>query len=219
MASEPNITIRLEEPADYFAVENLTREAFWNLYCPGCEEHLIAHKLRESPDFIPELSFVLERDGEIVGSIFYSRAKVVDEQGNEHEVISFGPVSIAPRLHRQGLGRQLITHSINEARALGHDAIIIGGYPYHYEPYGFAGSKKYGIAMSDGNYYTGIMALPLREGALDDVCGRVFFSESMQTNEDELEEFDKQFPKKEKAVQESQAEFAKASAEPDTRSW
>lgn len=214
-----NITIRHETPNDYRIVETITREAFWNLYCPGCREHLIAHNLRKHHDFMPELTFVIELDGEIVGSIFYSHAKIVDADNHEHKIISFGPVSIAPGLHRMGLGRQLITHSINEAKRLGHRAIILGGYPYHYKPYGFEGSKKYGISMPDGKYYTGIMALELYPGALDGITGVVHFSEGMYPDDNELEAFEKNFPPKEKAVTESQREFEKAVAEIDAREY
>ncbi|HAX74098.1 MAG TPA: hypothetical protein DCY20_11285 [Firmicutes bacterium] len=107
-----NITIRREQLADYRTVESVTREAFWNLYCPGCNEHLIINKLRTHADFIPELSFVIEVDGQIVGSIFYTHSKIVTEGQTEYPTITFGPVSILPSFHRQGLGRKLITHSI-----------------------------------------------------------------------------------------------------------
>ena len=214
-----NITIRHETPNDYRIVETITREAFWNLYSPGCSEHLIVHNLRKHRDFMPELTFVIELDREIVGSIFYSHAKVVDADNHEHKIISFGPVSIVPRLHRMGLGRQLITHSINEAKRLGHHAIILGGYPYHYKPYGFEGSKKYGISMPDGKYYIGIMALELYPGALNGVTGVVHFSEGMYPDENELEAFEKNFPQKEKNVTESQREFEKTVAEIDTKEY
>ncbi|ANE45351.1 GCN5 family acetyltransferase [Paenibacillus swuensis] len=210
-----NIVIRHERPEDYHLVEEITREAFWNLYGPGCNEHLIIHNLRRHADFIPELSFVIELDGKIAGSIFYSHSKVINNHGIEHKTITFGPVSILPALQRKGLGRALIVHSIEEAKKLGYTAIIIGGYPYHYKPYGFIGSKKYGIAMPDGNYYTGIMALPLYQGAFDSVSGTIFFSECMETDESQLEAFDKAFPEKEKAVQPSQAEFELAISEID----
>ena len=214
-----NVSIRHETPNDYRTVETITREAFWNLHCPGCSEHLIAHHLRKHRDFMPELTFVIECDGEIVGSIFYSYSKVIDAANHEHKIISFGPVSIAPGLHRRGLGRQLITHSINEAKRLGHRAIIIGGYPYHYKPYGFEGSKKYGISMPDGKYYTGIMALELYPGALSGITGAVHFSEGMYPDDNELEAFEKNFPPKKKAVTESQREFEKAVAEIDKREY
>ena len=51
--SEKNITIRLETKDDYKAVENLTREAFWNVYRPGCMEHYLLHCYRDDPAFVP----------------------------------------------------------------------------------------------------------------------------------------------------------------------
>lgn len=214
-----NINIRHEKPEEFYIVEQITREAFWNLYCPGCNEHLIVHYLREHPDFIPELSFVMELDGEIIGSIFYSHSKVVDHDGNEYKTITFGPVSILPHLHRKGLGRTLITYSIDEAKRQGYNAIIIGGYPYHYATYGFEGAKKFGISLPDGNYYTGIMALPLCNGAFDNVKGCVYFSEALEPDESELAEFEKNFSHKEKAVTDSQAKFEKAVSEIDHRDF
>ncbi len=214
-----NITIRHEEPRDYWQVENVTREAFWNLYCPGCSEHFMANQLRTHPDFIPELTFVMELDGKIVGSIFYSKSKVIADDGSVCDTISFGPVSILPELHRQGLGRKLIAHSIEQARLLGYRAIIIGGFPYHYHPYGFIGAKKYGISMPDGKYYTGIMALPLYDGALDGVHGKVHFSKGMYPDETGLDDYDKAFPAKEKLVEPRQAAFEAAAAEIDTQDY
>lgn len=212
-----NITIRREQPDDYRTTEEVTREAFWNLYCPGANEHYLVHTLRKHPDFMPDLSFVIELDGRLVGSIFYTRSKVVQENSGGVDVVSFGPVSIHPDFHRKGLGRALITHSIQAAKDSGQRAIIIGGFRYHYEPYGFVGAKKYGIAMPDGKYYTGIMALPLFEGALDDAQGQVHFSAALYPDESGLDAYDATFPEKERRVLPCQEKFAKASTEIDTR--
>ena len=195
------LNIRLEEPNDFFAVENLTREAFWNLYKPGCNEHLIIHNLRNHSDYLAELSFVIEADGILAGSIFYSKSKIIHTNGKELETITFVPVSIHPSLHKKGLGRALITYSIEKAKKLNHRAILIGGFPYHYKTYGFVGAKKYNIGMSDGNFYTGILALPLREGALDGIQnGVIQFSDAFEPNEDSLDSFDSEFEPKEKKV-------------------
>ncbi|MFC4771279.1 GNAT family N-acetyltransferase [Enterococcus hermanniensis] len=210
------INIRLEEPKDHYFVELITRKAFWNLYTPGAVEHLIVHQLRQHPDFIPELAFVIELDEKIIGSIFYSKSKVVDASGKEFPLITFGPVSIDPDYHRQGYGKKLIAHSIAEAKKIGYPAIVIGGFPYHYQPYGFVGTKKYSISMPDGKYYTGIMALPLQANALDSIQGRVFFSEAMEPDLEQLAAYDEAFPKKEKQVLECQAVFEVAVAEIDT---
>ena len=198
------ITIRHEEEKDHRIVEEITRDAFWNLYFPGAVEH-----------FIPELSFVIELDNQIIGSIFYTRAKVIDKNGVEHPIITFGPVSISPEYHRQGFGRMLIEHSLSEAKRLGFNAIILGGFTYHYHPYGFIGTKKYNISMPDGKYYTSVMALPLFEGALDGINGSVHFSEAMYPDESILDEFDKTFPPKEKKFLAHQLDFEKAISEID----
>ena len=212
-----NITIRHEQPDDYRIAEEVTREAFWNLYCPGASEHYLVHMLRKHPDYMPELSFVIELDGRLIGSIFYTRAKVIREDSVTIDVVSFGPVSIHPDFHRKGFGRALISHSIQAATDSGHRAIIIGGFRYHYEPYGFVGAKKYGIAMPDGKYYTGIMTLPLFEGALNDAQGQVHLSAALHPDLSDLDVYDATFPKKEKRILPCQEEFIRASAEIDTR--
>lgn len=192
-----SITIRLEEKRDYRRVEEITREAFWNLYCPGANEHYIIHKLRDSKDFIPELSFVIEFENEVVGSIFYTKSKIINKHGKETLAITFGPISILPEFQRKGFARKLIEFSIKEAKNQGFRAIIIGGYPYHYQTYGFIGSKNYNLCMPDGNFYTGIMALPLYEDALQNIEGTIYFSEALDPDKTKLDEFDKTFSKKE----------------------
>lgn len=210
-----NLHIRPETPGDYFQVENVIRQAFWNLYCPGCNEHWIVHNLRDHPDFFPELSFLLQREGEIVGSIFYSKSKVLSPDGRVHDTLTFGPVCILPRFHRQGLGRALISHSIAKAKELGFRALLIGGYAYHYRPYGFVPAKQYGICLPDGNYYTGILALPLEDGGLDGISGQLHFSPALEPSEEGFAAFDRLFPFQPKLVLPSQAEFAAAVSEID----
>ncbi len=202
------IEIRNEKPEDYTKVEDVARDAFWNLYKPGCSEHMVIHAMRSHPDFIAELTFVIEVDGEIVGSIFYTKSKIISEKDQAFETISFGPVSILPGKHRQGFGKKVIEHSIRLAKELGHRAILTLGYPYHYEPYGFKGGKTYGISMPDGKFYKGLLVLPLYEGALDNISGKACFSDILEEPTDEaLEAFDKQFKHKEKGFQDSQKEF------------
>ena len=69
--SEKNLMIRLETKEDYRKIENLTREAFWNVYRPGCMEHFVLHCYRNDPAFVSELDFVMELDGELIGQIIY----------------------------------------------------------------------------------------------------------------------------------------------------
>lgn len=205
-----HIQVRNETPQDYRIVEELARDAFWNLYFPGAHEHFVVHQMRNHPDFIKDLSFVIEVDGEVHGAIFYTHSQIIESSGNEYPTISFGPVFISPKFHRQGLGRMLITHSITVAKEMGYTAITTLGYPYHYEPYGFSGGKKYGIFMEDGKFYKGLLVLSLCDGAMDSVSGYAKFSEALDTTDEEVDAFDKDFPYKEKAVLPCQTEYETA---------
>ena len=162
-----NYTIRLETKNDCREAENLTREAFWNVYRPGCLEHYVLHVLRSDPAFVPELDFVAELDGQIIGSILYTRARLTDERGEEKPVLTFGPVCIAPDRQRQGYGKQLIEHSMRRAAALGHDVIVIFGNPFYYTGVGFQSCKKHNICLENGKFPSAMMVKLLRPDALD----------------------------------------------------
>ncbi len=200
------LIIRTEDNKDYRQVEEVAREAFWNLYFPGCHEHYVVHKMRSHPDFIKELATVIELDGNIIGAMFYTHAKIKDKE-QEVSVIAFGPVFIHPNYHRQGYGRKMIEASIKKAREMGYRAILTLGYPYHYETYGFKGGKHYNISMPDGLYYKGLLVLPLYKDALKGIKGKIYFSEALEVTEEEVEAYDKTFYHKEKGFQESQIEF------------
>jgi predicted N-acetyltransferase YhbS len=213
------VKLRHENPEDYYKVEAIAREAFWNLYFPGCDEHYVIHKIRTHKDYIPELSFIVEVDGEIAGSIYYTKSKIINKDDSVRETISFGPVCIHPKYHRMGLGRQMITHTIDLAKEMGYKGIITLGYPYHYEPYGFCGGKKYHIAMEDGQFYIGLLALPLCDGGLDGLDGYARISSVFEVGKEEVEAYDQQFPAKEKAVTESQKEFLESVSKLDTKDY
>lgn len=202
-----DIIIRSEEVNDYRRVEELAREAFWNVYFPGAHEHYIVHTMRDHPDLIRELVFVIEVDGRVEGAIFYTRSKIVGD--DTCDTISFGPVFISHEFHRNGLGRQLITHSIEVAKTAGHRAILTLGSPDYYGLYGFKGGKTYGISMPDGRFYKGLLVLPLYEGALDGISGHAVFSDVFEVNEADVDAFDESFPPKEKKRQASQEEYEK----------
>lgn len=159
---------------------------------------------------IVKYSFVIEVDNEIAGAIFYTRSKIISKDNKEFKIISFGPVFISPEFHRKGLGKNLITHSIVAAKEMGYLAILALGYPYHYEPYGFLGGRKYNISMSDGKFYKGLLVLPLDEKVLDSISGYAEFSDVFHVIEKEVDKFDKYFPPKEKKYQASQDEHESA---------
>ncbi|MBQ9748322.1 MAG: N-acetyltransferase [Clostridia bacterium] len=204
------LTIRLETEKDYRAVEELTREAFWNVYKPGADEHYFVHMMRSHPDFIPELAFVLEMDGKIVGNIMYTKAWLADEDGNRKEILSCGPLCVAPAYQRQKLGKLLIEHSFDAARKMGYDVNINFGNPGNYVSRGFVSCKRKNVCfMTHGNYPTALLVCEMTAGALDGKAWTYIPSTAADCCEDTaaVEAFDATFPKKEKAWMPSQEEF------------
>jgi len=137
--------IRLEQPNDYREVENLTREAFWNVYRPGCTEHFVLNRFRDNPDFVPELDLVMEEDGRIVGHIMFSRAELVLDDGRRVPSWTFGPISIHPDYKRQGYGLKLLNFAFERARALGVGFLCMEGNIDFYCHAGFDLASKLGI--------------------------------------------------------------------------
>ena len=207
MMSDINLTIRNEQKEDCRTVEQLVREAFWNLYVPGCNEHFVLHNLRKSSDFAPELDFVAEKAGQIVGQIVYSRGVIKGEGTEDTKVIAFGPVSVLPAFQKQGMGSALISHTIGLARDMGYPAICIYGDPRYYSRFGFRCAEKYDIKTADDKFAIGLQVLELRQGALCNVSGRFIESAALTVDETEFARYDATFPSKEKKETESQREF------------
>jgi len=137
--------IRTESPRDYEAAENLTREAFWNVYRPGCTEHYVLHTFRTDPDFVPELSFVMEHDGAIMGHVMYARALILADSGARIPVMTFGPISIHPDFQRKGYGKILLDYSMDKARQMKAGCLLICGSSDFYGKSGFTAARSKGI--------------------------------------------------------------------------
>lgn len=201
--------IRLEEEKDYFETENLTREAFWNVYREGCFEHLIIHNLRKDKSFVKELDYCIEIDNKIIANIVYAKGKLKLENGNIREILIFGPVSVLPKYQKKGYGEKLINYTIEKAKELGFDAIVIMGNPNYYKKFGFESCSKYKI------YYEGLdkneeapffMIKILNDNNIENLKGIYSAPDCYKADEKELEEFDKKFPFKIKEKIEGQIE-------------
>lgn len=188
------MTIRLERPEEHRAVEALTREAFWVHMNPFyCDEHLLAHRLRTAPCFVPELDFVAELDGQLAGNIMFSKARVIAPGGASHEVLTFGPLSVHPDFQCRGVGGALLRHAVDEARRLGHRAIVFYGNPDYYPRYGFVRAREVGLPGIDP-----LMAMALVPGAFDAMAGGSFQEDPVfhQLSKKDVKVFDRTFPPK-----------------------
>ena len=193
--------LRLEKEKDYFEVENLTREAFWDVYRPGCSEHLVLNKLRQADSFIKDLDYVLIEEGKIVGNIVYTKMFTGTERKMSDEVIAFGPISVHPDFQKKGLGKKLIEYTLDKAKCLGYKAVLITGDNNYYNPLGFESACRYHVYLpgtSEDDEAVFFMAKELEEGYLGNNNGIYDFDICFNVSEEELEIFDRKFPEKAK---------------------
>ncbi|MCF0147210.1 MAG: N-acetyltransferase [Clostridium sp.] len=193
-----NLIIREENEEDYFDVEYMTKKAFWNLHVPGCNEHYLVHILRESNDYLPELSRIAVINGKVVGTIMYSKAYVIDGV-NKREVLTFGPLCVEPKYHNKGIGKALLETTMDLARKAGYKAIIIFGEPGYYPKFGFKTCDNFGITTKDSDNFDAFMGIELVKDGLKDVKGKFYESDTFEELfPEKVEEFDKKFPYMEK---------------------
>lgn len=193
--------IRLERKEEQRQVEHLVRESFWNVYRPGCLEHYVLHCLREDEAFIPELDFVLEKDGEIIGQVIFMRAEIQADDGRGIPILTMGPIGIAPQWKRQGYGKKLLDFALEKAAAFGAGAVCFEGNIDFYGKSGFTVASAFGIryhGLPEGEDASFFLCKELVDGYLDGITGEYATPEGYFVDEAEAEEFDKGFPRKEK---------------------
>ena len=199
--SEKNITIRHETESDNRAVENLTREAFWNVYRPGCMEHYVLHCFRTDPAFVPELDLVMELDGTLIGHIMYARSEIACSDGRALPIMTFGPISIAPEYKRQGYGKCLLDYSMGKAKDMGAGALAITGNILFYGKSGFVPAKSKGIRYADDPDASYLLIKELTPGFLSGISGTYKDPEGYfvcERDPDGFAQFEVTFPEKEK---------------------
>lgn len=196
--TKDDYTIRPEREEDFREVENLTREAFWNVYAPGCTEHYVLHCYRPKEDFVRELDLVMEKDGIIIGHIMYVRSHILSIDGRIVPTMTFGPISIAPAHKRRGYGKILLDYSMEKAKEMGTGALAITGNIAFYGKSGFVAAKTKGITYQldpDGDYF---LIKELVPGYLNGISGTFKDPDGYTVNDADFEEYDKQFPPKQK---------------------
>ena len=198
-----NISFSLERKEDYLAVENLVRESFWNVYRPGCLEHYVLKKLRDCPQFVRELDFVMELDGEIIGQNVFVEAVINADDGREIPIMTMGPVCIKPELKRKGYGKMLLDYSLEQAASMGCGALCFEGNIDFYGKSGFREASEFGIryhGLPEGEDASFFLCRELIPGYLEGVTGEYTTPEVYFVDEKEAEEYDKNFRHKEKLV-------------------
>lgn len=196
-----NINIRLEKKEEYREVENMVRESFWNVYRPGCSEHYVLNQLRNDPAFVPELDFVMELDGKLIGQNMFMRAIIKADDGRNIPIMTMGPICITPNLKRKGYGKILLDYSLEKAKELGCSAVCFEGNIDFYGKSGFTYASKFGIryhGLPEGEDSSFFLCKELIPGYLNGITGEYATPQGYFVDEGEVETFDKEFPVKEK---------------------
>ena len=201
-----NIEIRLEKKEEHQKVENLVRESFWDVYRPGCLEHYVLHQLRNDPAFVPELDFVMflnenGKEGKLIGQNMFMRTIIKADDGRNIPIMTMGPICITPELKRQGYGKVLLDYSLDKATQLGCGAVCFEGNIDFYGKSGFKYASEFNIryhGLPEGEDASFFLCKELVPGYLDGITGEYAPPEGYLVDEREAEEFDKQFPNKEK---------------------
>lgn len=201
--SKNEYCIRLERKEDHRETETLVRESFWNVYRPGCLEHFVLHELRADPAFVPQLNFVMEQGGRIIGQNLFMHAVINADDGREIPIMTMGPICICNELKRQGYGKILLDFSLAQAAAMGCGAVCFEGNIDFYGKSGFTYAREFGIryhGLPQGEDDSFFLCKELREGYLTGITGEYATPQGYVVDEVAAEEFDKQFPPKEKLV-------------------
>lgn len=201
------MVIRNEHEKDQFIVDNLIRDAFWNVHEPGATEHYMAHNMRGHKDFVDELNMVAEINDKIVGSIMYTIGKLIAEDGTVKDCLSFGPIAVHPEYQRKGIGKALIEATIKKAKELGYESIVIFGHPSNYVSMGFVSCIKMNVCVGEGYFPTAMLVRTLTDNAFDGRRWRFKGSTACEFDASDAEKYDQLFPYKEKKELPCQEEF------------
>lgn len=192
--NKDDIVIREETKEDFYATELMTKRAFWNKHFIGCDEHYLVHKLRQSKDYLPELSRVAVKDGKVIGCIMYSKAKIVDGE-KSHDIVTFGPLCVDPDWQGTGVGEILLRETMEVAKDRGYKGIVIYGEPEYYPRIGFKNCEHFDITTPDGKNFDAFMGIELMKDGFKEIKGKFYESDVFENlPKNEVEKFNEKFP-------------------------
>ena len=197
-------SIRRETSEDFRTVENLVRESFWNVYRPGCVEHFVLKHLRRNEAFVPELDFVMEKDGRIIGQNVFVKAEIRCGDGASFPILTMGPICVAPEYKRQGFGKKLLDYSLGQAAKYGARAVCFEGNIGFYGKSGFTTASSFGLryhGLPEGADDSFFLCKELTPHCLDSVRGEYAppaYYFAAEENPEAFGQYEATFPPKEK---------------------
>ena len=134
------IEIRKEQKSDYEEVYNLVKTAFEKAKESDGNEQDLVVDLRNSDNFVPELSLVAKKDNKIVGYILFTKIQI-----GKYEELALAPLAVLPEYQRQGIGSKLIKEGHKIAKEMGYHYVVVLGSDKYYPKFGYEKASKYGI--------------------------------------------------------------------------
>ena len=170
-----NITIRQEQITDYKTTEDIVKKAFANMEFSDQKEHELVSRLRNTNEFIPELSLVAINNDTIIGHILLTKIQITNDKQTS-ESLALAPVSVLPQFQSKGIGKELIQEALKKAKELDYNSVIVLGHPAYYPKFGFEKASLWGIKAPFEVPEESFMALELKENALSSITGVVEYS-------------------------------------------
>ena len=179
-----DIRIRPEEPKDYKEIVSLVLRSFseGTDYSDGSDIIALIEEIRMSRYYIPELSFVAELDGKIVGHFLFSVFPLSETAEGGHfenrNIAMLAPVSVHADYFHKHIGITMLKLGIEEVKKQGFKGITVEGDYHFYNRVGFSTSSDYGIFPTSGipmNEPRCMMCMETAEGSLKDIGGYVVY--------------------------------------------
>jgi putative acetyltransferase len=130
---EADVQIRVMLDDEFEEIRSLEVAAFDGDESIG----VLLDSLRSSWAWVPELSFVAERNSELCAHVSFTRA-IVDAPRQLADVLVLSPVGVRPDAQQQGIGTAMITRALSQiAQDRPEPAIFLEGNPTYYSRFGF----------------------------------------------------------------------------------
>ena len=126
------LVIRTEQLRDFDEIRAVVKTAFAGAEHTDGDEHNLVDRLRCTEEYLPELSFVAEVKGEIVGYAMFSQINI-----GMSKAIALAPLAVLPAFQNKGIGRALIETGHRKAKEGDFYCSVVLGSPEYYSGSGY----------------------------------------------------------------------------------
>ncbi|MBP5974077.1 N-acetyltransferase [Brasilonema sp. CT11] len=137
------------------------------------QEASLVDKIRNSANFIPELSLVALENGDVLGHILFSRIFI--EASEQIPALALAPLAVTPQRQRQGIGSQLVQVGLSKCRESDYSVVVVVGDPRYYRRFDFQKASQLGLHSSLPIPDEAFMVLELKPSALMNINGNVCY--------------------------------------------